>query len=763
MFFLFFRLHLIFSSTNKFSGNKRTFFLDSVLETMSLSKPKRATWTEDNLAEAVRAVSRGLSTYKASSQYGIPRRTLRNHVASGNVQKHLGRHTILGKDEERDFVKRIIKFAELGIPMTPKMIRVQAFAFCEKFNIKHNFNKNTGRAGKGWLRLFLKRNPELAKRKAQMLNPARAQKLNKPIVAAHFREVQKLYEELDLLDHPEKIYNMDEKGCRLTLHRQPTVIAQKGAKRVHLQASEHGENVTVVGCANALGNAVPPLILFKGKRKKPEFEANLPAGAAVLMAPKASMTTELFIAFIKHLAKFKPFGKCLLIFDGAKCHLDFRIAEEAEKHDIVLYCLPSNTTHELQPLDKACYKPFETYWDQEVLQFLQATRAKNLKKDDFNKILTRVWEKSMTHANITSGFRATGLYPLDPSVIPETAFAPSILTNRASAPPTNDDIPEHSPRALPVFFADRETEKSTDTIAHSDNSSRQSSPIATLQQLQNLISETENLPTSPVTPDLHFIRDFSSLGQHTPPHVKIDNQDYTKDLPGPSGMGNTKRLVEYSDSDRSSEAEIMCDFLNRPLPPKRFRIYSSTDSENNFENINPKVDTAEEEDNVPLAKFSTKSPFQTFLPTPDYGHIKTRPRKKALNFKGQRVTKDLFDLQKTKDTDKKNNKDKPKKKSKTGSENNSTEVCKKGKAVREAKGEKSTKGKITNKTIDRNTKKRGHNSKSTTESWYCHACHEDRQADMRPCTDCSKWYHEDCIGLTKNDLDPFFCPNCDKN
>ncbi|CAG5055326.1 unnamed protein product [Parnassius apollo] len=314
---------------------------------MSPSKQKRATWSEDSLAAAVRAVRNGMSTYKASAQYGIPRRTLRNHVKNGKITKRLGRQTIFTSDQEKDFVKRIIKFSQLGIPLTPKMIRIQAFAFCQKFNIPHNFNEQSGLAGKGWLRLFLKRNPEMAKRKAQFLNPARAQKLNKPIVFHHFEQVKKLYDELELHNHPEKIYNMDEKGCRLTLHHQQTVISQKGAKRVHIQVAEHGENVTVVGCANAIGNPVPPMILFKGKRKMAEYEKNLPPGSIVQMARKGSMTADLFIIFIKHLAKYKTFGKCLLIFDGAKCRLDFRIVEEAEKNDIVLYCLPSNTTHEV--------------------------------------------------------------------------------------------------------------------------------------------------------------------------------------------------------------------------------------------------------------------------------------------------------------------------------------------------------------------------------------------------------------------------------
>lgn len=48
-----------------------------------------------------------------------------------------------------------------------------------------------------------------------------------------------------------------------------------------------------------------------------------------------------------------------LIFDGAKLHLDVSIVDAAEKHDISLFCLPSNTTHELQPMDKAVFKSYE--------------------------------------------------------------------------------------------------------------------------------------------------------------------------------------------------------------------------------------------------------------------------------------------------------------------------------------------------------------------------------------------------------------------
>ncbi|KAJ2945530.1 hypothetical protein O0L34_g347 [Tuta absoluta] len=117
-----------------------------------------------------------------------------------------------------------------------------------------------------------------------------------------------------------------------------------------------------------------------------------------------------------------------------------------------------------------------------------------------------------------------------------------------------------------------------------DNSG-QPSPITTLRELETLISEAEHLPTSPATPDLKFLRDFSSMTNKNPAQDDIAYTEYDNERPGPSGLPIQKRLVDYSDSDRSSGAEIMSDFIHRPKPPKLFRIYSSTDSKTDMENV----------------------------------------------------------------------------------------------------------------------------------------------------------------------------------
>lgn len=186
----------------------------------------RAQWDAESLSNALKAIQRGSSQQKAATRFGIPRRTLRNHIQSGKIDRKLGRGYILSSQQEKDLVARIKRLTEVGYPITPQIMRHQVFKFVENNKIKHNFNCEQELAGRGWFRLFMKRHPELSKRKAQNMNPARAQKLNRFIVGDYFRKLEDILDTLDLKNKPGRIFNIDEKGCRLTLHHQQSVLAK---------------------------------------------------------------------------------------------------------------------------------------------------------------------------------------------------------------------------------------------------------------------------------------------------------------------------------------------------------------------------------------------------------------------------------------------------------------------------------------------------------------------------------------------------------
>jgi hypothetical protein len=61
---------------------------------------------------------------------------------------------------------------------------------------------------------------------------------------------------------PELIYNVDESRLS-TVHIPSRVIATRGSKQVgSVTTGERGVNVTLIACINALGNSIPPALIF---------------------------------------------------------------------------------------------------------------------------------------------------------------------------------------------------------------------------------------------------------------------------------------------------------------------------------------------------------------------------------------------------------------------------------------------------------------------------------------------------------------------
>ena len=87
------------------------------------------------------------------------------------------------------------------------------------------------------------------------------------------------------------------------------------------------------------------------------------------------------------IAKLKSPGDVFLIFDGAQCQLSPDIMDETDKYEVIVFCLPSNTTHELQPLDVVVIRAFEHHWDVDVHNFRRLRPHRSLSKELFEKAI----------------------------------------------------------------------------------------------------------------------------------------------------------------------------------------------------------------------------------------------------------------------------------------------------------------------------------------------------------------------------------------
>ncbi len=77
-----------------------------------------------------------------------------------------------------------------------------------------------------------------------------------------------------------------------------------------------------------------------------------------------------------------------------------------------LICLPPHTSHALQPLDVAVYKPAKSNWKKIVGEYFLNSGYRLIDKQNFPPLIKKLQE-SFKPENAISGFRKTGLYPLN--------------------------------------------------------------------------------------------------------------------------------------------------------------------------------------------------------------------------------------------------------------------------------------------------------------------------------------------------------------
>jgi 4-hydroxybenzoate polyprenyltransferase len=111
-----------------------------------------------------------------------------------------------------------------------------------------------------------------------------------------------------------------------------------------------------VAFCNAIGNFIPPFVIFKGKRKKPEFSDAMPPGTAIEASESGHISSELFALWLQHFQMHRSSGPVILLLDGHCSHVNNEEALcFADKNNIHVLYLPPHTRHFLQPLDRSFF------------------------------------------------------------------------------------------------------------------------------------------------------------------------------------------------------------------------------------------------------------------------------------------------------------------------------------------------------------------------------------------------------------------------
>jgi len=106
----------------------------------------------------------------------------------------------------------------------------------------------------------------------------------------------------------------------------------------------------------------------------------------------------------------------LLLFEGHSSHVNIKFLDYCISQNIIPYCLPPHTTHRLQPLDVCIFSSYKHQYQKELTRRSER-HEHGVSKENFYEILMIARRASFTRSNIQSGFRNTGLVPVDRTII----------------------------------------------------------------------------------------------------------------------------------------------------------------------------------------------------------------------------------------------------------------------------------------------------------------------------------------------------------
>ena len=192
-------------------------------------------------------------------------------------------------------------------------------------------------------------------------------------------------------------------------------VQLKGTKNALACTGGDKSQITAVGCVNAAGQAIPPMVVWDRKTMAPKLAEGEVPGTIYGMSPKGWMDQDLFdLWFTHHFLRYASGERpLLLILDGHSSHYCPDTIKRAFDEDVIVFTLPPNTTHLTQPLDKGVYGPVKAAWRDICHSFLAKNPGRKVTKYDFSRLFSEAWMKALTPKNIVSGFATTGIYPVD--------------------------------------------------------------------------------------------------------------------------------------------------------------------------------------------------------------------------------------------------------------------------------------------------------------------------------------------------------------
>jgi hypothetical protein len=366
-------------------------------------------YCSEDLEKAIKCCRQGMTIGKAATEYKVPKSTLWRKL-NGKQSKQSGGQLSLTTDCETGVVSIINELTDWKVPLDGYDVRLLVKHYLDKRGVSHQrFTNNI--PGNGWLRGFILRH-NLAVRFADNVKPPKFQ-MGEVSINSFFDRLDETLRGVS----PDNIFNFDETNLTDDPSRKKCIV-RRGLRRVEKKTCHSKQAFSVMFAGNATGNYLAPMVVYKVNSEN-MYEGWREGGPpnAVYKSTQSGWfdTTTFEIWFFQVFLPFaqKLNGPKVLLGDNLGSHFSVDVVRSCQMHDIRFTTLLPNTTHILQPLDVAVFRPLKVIWRQ-VLQDWRSTGRNSacIPKESFPPLLHRVIRK-LNPQHLKSGFEATGIYPLD--------------------------------------------------------------------------------------------------------------------------------------------------------------------------------------------------------------------------------------------------------------------------------------------------------------------------------------------------------------
>ncbi|KAJ3455747.1 hypothetical protein MRS44_017229 [Fusarium solani] len=362
-----------------------------------------------------------------------------------------GRPPTLTPVEEAGLVSYIVWLERSGFPADKRQVEEAAREIRARRGLDNvDFSKH-------WYRRFRERHLELKKSFIKAVDKSR-----KSFEASDIEDVKTYFENLQhiILNYrigPSEIWNEDECGIRLGCLAERTevlVTRTTRSQRPEIVDPNNRESMTLIGAGNAVGDSIPPWLIFKSFPSESWAEIDCIPGMRFAKSESGFSNKEISLEwlrefnrwswkhsaqaqarevslgdyfgcdewmrdpYIPHLQHEKPPKTHpeeekiyrLLVIDGFSGHTNFDFVMYCIQFDIIFCTLPPHSTHILQPLDLGVFQPLKNAHQKRLRASI---RAGNLAFDrvSFVKAFTDFYVEGFSPHNIMSGFEKGGIWP----------------------------------------------------------------------------------------------------------------------------------------------------------------------------------------------------------------------------------------------------------------------------------------------------------------------------------------------------------------